>query len=472
MQRFQLCLIIAILATSVRPAAADQTAQPAAAVADPQVTRSEPMPHLLYLPPGYGESGSGKRWPLVLFLHGAGESGQNLEMVKKHGPPMLISRGKHFPFILVTPQTDHGWRPQELGRLLDSIESNYAVDRSREYVTGLSMGGFGTWAMLTSFPERFAAAVMICGGGDPGAAAKVKETPLWVFHGAKDTVVSIERSRADVDALHGLNAEVRFTIYPDATHDSWTETYDNPAVYRWLLAHSRSSLDAGEGGGGEPVVDAGTYGAKSDGSEDASAAIQKALDAAAPGGGTVRLGAGRYRLDRSIVVPPHVTLVGVWDEPGYAEPGTGTWLEAYAGKGDEGGPALIRLSESAGVRGLTILYPEQRVPDAVSYPWTIQAIGPDVVVKDCTLINPYRAICIGSDAGDRYEVRDCFGCPLNVGVRIESTQSNGGIDLGRIENVHFTADYWLNADVPEKPEAKAVRDYVRTNLIAVDLPPP
>lgn len=450
--------------------AAELQMQPAAAGGDPQIARSEPMPHLLYLPPGYGENGNGKLWPVMIFLHGSGESGHDLDKVKKHGPPMLVSRGKQFPFILVTPQTDHGWRAQELGRLLDSIESTYAVDRSREYVTGLSMGGFGTWAMLTAFPERFAAAVMICGGGDPDAASKVKETPLWIFHGAKDTVVSIDRSRADVNALRKLDAEVRFTIYPDATHDSWTETYNNPAVYRWLLAHSRSSLDAGADAGNAAVVDAGAYGAKSDGSEDASAVIQKALDAAAPGGGMVRLGAGRYRLDRAIVVPPHVTLVGVWDEPEYAEPGTGTWLEAYAGKGDQDGPALIRLSESAGVRGLTIFYPEQRVPDVALYPWTIQAVGTDIVVRDCTLVNPYRAICFDAKAGDRYEVRNCFGCPLKAGVRIESTQSKGGIDFGRIENVHFTAKCWLKSDVPGKPEPKTLRGYVDENLAAIELP--
>lgn len=224
-----------------RPAAAQLQTRPAPATRDSQIARQEPMPHLLYLPPGYGKDGGGRLWPMVLFLHGAGESGHDLERVKKHGPPRLVSQGKQFPFILVSPQTDHGWRPSELGRLLDSIESQYAVDRRREYVTGLSMGGFGTWAMLSEFPDRFAAAVMICGGGDPQLASRIKDTPLWVFHGEKDTVVPIDKSRANVEALEKLGGTIRFTTYPDAGHDSWTATYNNPKVYRWMLKHRRTA---------------------------------------------------------------------------------------------------------------------------------------------------------------------------------------------------------------------------------------
>lgn len=218
---------------------ADAQSRPAPASRDPQLKRQDPMPHLLYLPPGYGEDGGGKRWPLVLFLHGSGESGHDLERVKKHGPPKLVGEGRQFPFILVSPQTDHGWKADELGSLLDSIEARYAVDRSREYVTGLSMGGFGTWNLLAAFPNRFAGAVMICGGGNPEAAERIKDTPLWVVHGERDTVVPIARSQACVEAIERLGAKVRFTRYPDATHDSWTQTYSNPRVYRWLLEQRR-----------------------------------------------------------------------------------------------------------------------------------------------------------------------------------------------------------------------------------------
>ena len=241
--RMAACMVILGITSSAwaEPPASQPRSSEAAGAArpDPQIAVQEPLPHLLYLPPEYGKDGNGKTWPLVLFLHGKGESGRDLERVKRHGPPRLVHEGRHFPFILVSPQTDHGWKPSELGALLDRIESRYAVDRRREYVTGLSMGGFGTWAMLAAFPGRFAAGVMICGGGDPAEAEQVKGTPLWVFHGEKDRVVPIERSRTDVEALKKLGAEVQFTTYPDAEHDSWTQTYNNPKVYRWLLRHRR-----------------------------------------------------------------------------------------------------------------------------------------------------------------------------------------------------------------------------------------
>ncbi|HOA75303.1 MAG TPA: prolyl oligopeptidase family serine peptidase [Phycisphaerae bacterium] len=233
-------MAVLVLGASALAQTGGAQSRPAADRRDPQIARQEPMPHLLYLPAGYGTNGGGKRWPLVLFLHGAGESGHDLERVKKHGPPRLVSEGKQFPFILVSPQTDHGWRPEELGRLLDSIESQYAVDRSRVYVTGLSMGGFGTWATVAAFPDRFAAAVMICGGGDPKQASRVKDTPLWVVHGELDDVVPIARSRAVVQALEQQGAKPRFTVYPDARHDSWTATYNNPRVYRWMLQQRRT----------------------------------------------------------------------------------------------------------------------------------------------------------------------------------------------------------------------------------------
>ncbi len=243
--RGRLGLLVAIsVATSMwaqSAVAAKPQSRPAPNSRDRQTVELEPMPHLLYLPAGYGKDGGGKLWPVVLFLHGSGESGHDLQRVKKHGPPKLVSQGVQFPFILVSPQADHGWKPAELGQLLDSIEAHYAVDRSREYVTGLSMGGFGTWNMLAAFPNRFAAAVMICGGGKPEYAAKIKSTPLWVFHGEKDNVVPIKEARADVDALKKAGGEVHFTTYPNAKHDSWTATYNNPKVYRWMLEHRRSS---------------------------------------------------------------------------------------------------------------------------------------------------------------------------------------------------------------------------------------
>ncbi|MBE7560195.1 prolyl oligopeptidase family serine peptidase [bacterium] len=199
----------------------------------------QPLHYLLYLPPDYARSRA--RWPLVLFLHGAGERGANLERLKVHGPPRLVAQGKDFPFILVSPQCPAGrrWQSAPLIKLLDHIQAQYRVDPDRVYVTGLSMGGYGTWLLASEHPERFAAAAPICGRASPEGAPRLKHLPLWVFHGARDNLVPITYSEQMVEALRALGADVRFTVYPEAGHDSWTETYDNPEFWDWLLAQRR-----------------------------------------------------------------------------------------------------------------------------------------------------------------------------------------------------------------------------------------
>jgi predicted peptidase len=193
----------------------------------------------LYLPPGYGKGE--KVWPLVLFLHGAGETGSDIQKVKIHGPPKL-AEGKKFPFILVSPQAPvRGWNPGNLNALLDDVMAHYKVDADRVYVTGLSMGGYGTWALAAAYPNKFAAIAPICGGGKPADAKKIKDLPIWVFHGGQDPIVKVAQSEAMVNALKSAGAEhVKFTVYPDAGHDSWTETYNNPDFYDWLLKQKRS----------------------------------------------------------------------------------------------------------------------------------------------------------------------------------------------------------------------------------------
>jgi len=196
------------------------------------------MQYLLYLPEDYDQQDA---WPLMLFLHGAGERGDDLQMVKKHGPPKLIEAGRPFPFIVISPQCprDRRWNAFELARLLDEIVEKYKVDEQRVYVTGLSMGGFGTWALAAYQPGRFAAIAPVCGGGDPTLVRLYDPVPAWVFHGAKDSVVPIERSEEMVEAFKKRGTEVKFTIYPEAAHDSWTETYANDQMYDWLLEHKR-----------------------------------------------------------------------------------------------------------------------------------------------------------------------------------------------------------------------------------------
>ena len=204
-----------------------------------EVVHTYTLPYLLYLPSDYEERES---WPLLLFLHGAGERGSDLEKLKVHGPPKLIAAGQDFPMIIVSPQCParSWWDVDSLSALLDEIEEKYHVDTSRVYLSGLSMGGFGTWALASAQPERFAAIAPICGGGEPIMARfRLSSVPAWVFHGAKDPVVPPRRSEEMVEALRRARGEVKSTVYPEADHDSWTETYNNPQLYEWLLAHQK-----------------------------------------------------------------------------------------------------------------------------------------------------------------------------------------------------------------------------------------
>lgn len=200
------------------------------------------MSYLLYLPKDYEQKES---WPLLMFLHGSGERGDDLELVKKHGPPKLIAEGKEFPFIVVSPQCpkERGWEPIELVALLDDLSKSCKVDPDRICVTGLSMGGFGTWELASFAPKRLAAIAPICGGGEVYWTRRFKDLPTWAFHGAKDAGVPLERSQEMIDGLIKHGATPKLTIYPEAEHDSWTETYNNPELYEWFLAQKRTPAE-------------------------------------------------------------------------------------------------------------------------------------------------------------------------------------------------------------------------------------
>lgn len=204
------------------------------------VADSVRLDYLLVLPDGY-DAAPERAWPLVLFLHGSGERGQDLDRVKAHGPPRRVAEGARFPFILVAPQAPDGtwWDAGALGTLLDEVEAAHRVDPDRVSVTGLSMGGFGAWALAETFPRRFAAVAPVCGGGTPGRICAAATTPVWAFHGALDDVVSVQRSMEMVQRLERCGGDVRLTLYPDAGHDSWTATYADPALYEWILAQRR-----------------------------------------------------------------------------------------------------------------------------------------------------------------------------------------------------------------------------------------
>lgn len=196
--------------------------------------------YLIYLPENYNEKDTQNSWPLLLFLHGAGEIGTDIEKIKGHGLPRLIKEGKQFPFIVVSPQANKfGWQPDILYELLQNIKTNYKVDNERVYLTGLSMGGAGTWDLAIKYPEEFAAIIPICGRADTSKIWRLRNMPVWCFHGDKDEIVPFADSWKMINSLKNYNPSARLTVYPGVGHDSWTATYENDSIYRWLLSHKR-----------------------------------------------------------------------------------------------------------------------------------------------------------------------------------------------------------------------------------------
>jgi predicted peptidase len=205
-----------------------------------EITTPEKLEYLLSLPKDY-EADTEKKWPLIVFLHGAGERGDDLQKVGVHGPPKRIREGAELPFVIASPQCPDGewWTEQPVLKLIDHLEANFRVDPSRIYLSGLSMGGYGTWHFATLAPHRFAAIAPVCGGGVPYRMREIPHLPVWAFHGAKDTVVVPDESARLVESLKKNGSKtVKFTVYPEAAHDSWTETYQNPELYEWFLSHS------------------------------------------------------------------------------------------------------------------------------------------------------------------------------------------------------------------------------------------
>ncbi|MCZ4149374.1 phospholipase, partial [Escherichia coli] len=154
--------------------------------------------------------------------------------VKEHGLPAIVSKEDDFPFIVISPQCpeDDFWAMQKevVMAVLEHVLANTPADPKRVYLTGLSMGGYGAWGLSADYPGVFAAVAPVCGGISPSKAERLKDTPIWAFHGAKDDVVPLSESENIVDALKALNADVRFTVYPEGNHNAWDETYANPEL--------------------------------------------------------------------------------------------------------------------------------------------------------------------------------------------------------------------------------------------------
>jgi predicted peptidase len=232
---------------------------PTAAAADALEARvyksgKESLPYRLLKPADYDKS---RKYPLVLFLHGAGERGTDNRKQLVHGvadftTPVAM---KDRPCFLVAPQCPNGKRwvevdwsskshtmptkPSDSMRLtmalLDELDKEFSIDASRVYVTGLSMGGYGTWDAVQRYPKRFAAAIPVCGGGDASDVKSVVAKPIWVFHGDKDDAVPVSRARDIVAALKKAGGSPKYTEYPNVGHNSWAATYRNPKVHEWLF---------------------------------------------------------------------------------------------------------------------------------------------------------------------------------------------------------------------------------------------
>ncbi|KAH9843555.1 Alpha/Beta hydrolase protein [Rhodofomes roseus] len=239
--------------------------------------------YFVSLPQAY-DAETGKRWPLVLFLHGAGESqrGKNESYATlRHGVPKVIlcydrlkdgqepkvdiplRSGRRVPkedlsttpvppsvcefvaerFITVTPslnmQYGYGWNAPALSSLLDEVIQDYRVDIRRVHATGFSMGGYGTWELAQHSPKRFASVVPICGGVEPLLALNIKHIPQWIHHGERDDIISISQSKQMYDALQKIGApEVKFSKYPSLGHDCWTEAYNQLELWEWMMDKS------------------------------------------------------------------------------------------------------------------------------------------------------------------------------------------------------------------------------------------
>ncbi len=195
--------------------------------------------YLCFLPEGYGKEP--KFWPCIIFLHGQC-SNDDLEKLKGFGPVKYALNHDDFPFIAVAPATANGWNVTMVNLFLTEMSGLYRIDQDRIYLTGHSMGAHATWKIAAAYPHRFAAIAPVSGAGNPRQAIrKHLHLPTWVFHGARDTVVPVERGLQMAGALKGAGGNVKSTIYIEQGHDIWDEAYNDQQLYDWLLQHKRPS---------------------------------------------------------------------------------------------------------------------------------------------------------------------------------------------------------------------------------------
>lgn len=181
-------------------------------------------------------------YPLLLFLHGSGERGNDFELIKKWGPPSFLDDTTDFPLMVVSPQCpyDQLWDPLVLQKLVLELLDLYSIDEDRIIITGLSIGGTATWELALAYPHLPAAIVPICGQILPEEVCKIKNIPAWVYHGALDQVYSHKYSDDMVDALRSCGGKVKYTLYPEEDHLSWIPAYADPALYDWMLKQKKT----------------------------------------------------------------------------------------------------------------------------------------------------------------------------------------------------------------------------------------
>jgi predicted peptidase len=194
--------------------------------------------YVIFIPHSYTDK---KPSPLILFLHGSGETGTDGKKQAMVGlGPAIKQHETQFNFIAVFPQSQkRTWKAdsddaQRALKILDEVQKDYKVDPKRIYLTGLSMGGYGTWSLATKYPDKWAAIAPVCGGGDPKEAEKIKHIPCWCFHGDADKAVKVERSREMIKALKAAGGSPRYDEYPGVGHNSWDKAYATPELYQWL----------------------------------------------------------------------------------------------------------------------------------------------------------------------------------------------------------------------------------------------
>jgi predicted peptidase len=211
------------------------------------------LPYRVYLPDDYEAAPGAPTHSMIVFLHGGAARGEDVSQVAMTGLPAKLERGDSLPFIVVAPQCprnlDWSMILPALDAFIVNVTTSLQVDLDRVYLTGLSTGGFGVWALATEYPNHFAAAAPICGGGRklldfPERLKRIVHLPVWNFHGDQDEEIPIQESTRLVEALRDYGGNVRSTVYAGVGHDSWTQTYDNPELYDWFRRHVRRTPGA------------------------------------------------------------------------------------------------------------------------------------------------------------------------------------------------------------------------------------